>query len=392
MLVSAIPALALVLMAFGIYTLISGHSVGGGTVMVAGTIPLGIQRKEAAPVTTLSELEGVVTRHLDSMRAEVKAFGDGVDPKILELKDRVHNIEQHLVSRVDGDDKGGNAESLGRKVLDSAQFLDFVAAGRKSSGRISIGSFKTALVNATGQNQPLVAADQGAGSSPQVYENVDKAESAIAFELAQSPVGTLAHWIPVSKQILDDAPALQAFISGRMLHGLKVKEEGQLLNGTGTGTELKGLITVATIYDDGADVSGDTPIDSIRHALTQVQLSDFYPDAVILHPTDWEAIDLVKTTGTASSGEYVVGQPRVASPPMLWGVPVIVTRSMGLGKFLVGAFRQAAILFDRQQAVIEVSFEHADFFIKNMAAILCEERLALAVPQPDALRFGSFPS
>lgn len=121
-----------------------------------------------------------------------------------------------------------------------------------------------------------------------------------------------------------------------------------------------------------------------------MQLPNYEPDAVVLHPTDWKKIDLVKTTGTASSGEYIVGEPRTASPRLLWGLPVIVTKSMPVGHFLVGAFRQAAILWDRQQATLEISREHADFFIKNMAALLCEERLALTVVAPNALRYGAF--
>jgi hypothetical protein len=51
-----------------------------------------------------------------------------------------------------------------------------------------------------------------------------------------------------------------------------------------------------------------------------------------------------------------------------------------------------ATLWDRQQASVEVSREHSDYFVKNMAAVLFEERLALTVFQADAFRYGAYPS
>jgi HK97 family phage major capsid protein len=51
----------------------------------------------------------------------------------------------------------------------------------------------------------------------------------------------------------------------------------------------------------------------------------------------------------------------------------------------------AAAIWDRAGATIEVSREHSDYFVKNMVAILCEERLALSVFRPKALIYGGFP-
>jgi HK97 family phage major capsid protein len=61
---------------------------------------------------------------------------------------------------------------------------------------------------------------------------------------------------------------------------------------------------------------------------------------------------------------------------------------MPAGKFLVGVRNEAAV-YDRQQASIEVSREHASFFVQNMVAILCEERLALACYHGSAFIYGT---
>jgi HK97 family phage major capsid protein len=61
------------------------------------------------------------------------------------------------------------------------------------------------------------------------------------------------------------------------------------------------------------------------------------------------------------------------------------------GSFLVGD-STACALFDRQQATIEVSREHSDYFIRNIAAILCELRVSFAVFNSAAFISGTFPS
>ena len=58
--------------------------------------------------------------------------------------------------------------------------------------------------------------------------------------------------------------------------------------------------------------------------------------------------------------------------------------------FLVGDFPTAAMVYDRQEATIEISREDGDNFRKNMVTILVEERLGLAVDATSALVYGPF--
>lgn len=221
-----------------------------------------------------------------------------------------------------------------------------------------------------------------------VSEGAQKPESNITYEREDVPVRTIAHWIHATRQVLSDFPQLQTLINGRLSYGLKIVEENQILLGDGVGNNILGLIPQATAYNTALNRVGDTFLDVIRHAILQVRLS-FYPaSGIVLTPTDWHNIELTKD----NQNRYLMANPAGTLPAMLWGRPVVESDAMPNDQFLVGAFRMAATLFDREQASIAVSTEDRDNFIKNMVTILCEERIALAVARPAAFVHGSFPA
>ena len=222
-----------------------------------------------------------------------------------------------------------------------------------------------------------------------VSENpsTDKPESSIAFELDSAPVATIAHWINASKQVLADAAMLASYIDGRLRYGLKLKEEAQLLNGSGVGLNITGLITAATAYSNpGVTVQAETAIDRLRLALLQVTLAEYEADGIVLSPIDWAAIELTKTT----DNQYLFTTPTGMAVPGLWGRPVVSSQSMTAGDFLVGAFAMAAQGWDREDANVTVSTENKDNFVRNMVTILCEERVGLTIFRPEALVTGDF--
>lgn len=219
-----------------------------------------------------------------------------------------------------------------------------------------------------------------------VAEGAVKPESSLTFELLTAPVRTIAHWMLASVQVLDDVPMLMSYINSRLLYGLELEEEAQLLNGDGTGQNISGLIPNATAYNTTRTQPGDTRIDILRRAMTQVRIAEYMADAIVLHPDDWEQIELTKT----SEGAYVWASPANTLAARLWGLPVVTTTVMEPGEFLVGNFRQAAAVWDRQQARVDVAMEDVDNFRRNMVTIRAEQRLALTVYRPEAYVFGDF--
>lgn len=225
-----------------------------------------------------------------------------------------------------------------------------------------------------------------ANNAEAVAEGDTKPESSLEFTLHTAPVRTIAHWIQASKQVLEDIPQLEGYIDTRLRYGLALVEEEQLLSGDGTGHNLLGLIPQATPFNLARRKTGDTRMDVIRRAMTQLRISEYQPDAIVLHPTDWEDIELTKN----SFGQYLRANPGTLLPPTLWGLPVLDSTSLAPGEFMVGAFGMAAQIWDRDDATVEISTEDRDNFIKNMVTIRAEMRLALVVYRPESFIFGDF--
>lgn len=255
---------------------------------------------------------------------------------------------------------------------------DLIAAGRTASNSVE-------YVQETGfQN----------GAGIQVNEGDAKPQSDITFALTTAPVATLATFVKASKQILNDAPMLQSYIDTRITYGLKLVEENQLLMGAGTGGNIDGIYTQATAFSKptggypASNTVGETVIDVLRLALLQAELA-FYPsDGIVLNPTNWGAIELLKDT----QGRYIIGNPQGNISPTLWGRDVVSTQAMTVSKFLVGSFGLAAQVFDREDAAVYVSTEDSDNFQRNLVTILAEERLALCVYRPEAFIKGDVTS
>lgn len=341
------------------------------------------------------------------------------------MQGRLQNIEQALAALKTEPDKH-KRNSLGELVLADAGLKAWLAGGATSNSKasIKIDRFKNAITElgsgqgAAGEiivpqripgwvfpaNRILTIRDllpQGrttsnavdfvqetgfTNSAAPVAEGALKPESSLEFTLRTAPVRTIAHWLQASKQVLDDIPQLESYINTRLTYGLKLVEEEQLLAGDGTGQNLLGLIPQATPFDTSRRKPGDTRIDIVRRAMTQLRLSQYQPDAVVLHPTDWEDIELQKNT----QGTYIWANPRGLLGPTLWGLPVVESTSLAPGEFLVGAFKIAAQIWDRDDVQIDISTEDRDNFIRNMVTIRVEERLALVVYRPESFIFGDF--
>ena len=238
----------------------------------------------------------------------------------------------------------------------------------------------TTLDAAHGVNSASSAAERSGGAFGA------KPQSSFAFVGEQAPVRTLAHWEAAHRNVLADEPQLRSIIDNELMYGLRLLEDAQILNGDGVGENLLGVLQTPGIqtYSWSAGLSTpvpDTKADALRRAATLSFLAYYEPTGIVLHPSDWEDIELTKDT----NGQYLIAvSVAMGGEPKVWRMPVVDTPAITAGTALVGAFGTGAQLYDREQASIRISEQHSDFFVRNAIVILAEQRLALAVKRPEA--------
>jgi HK97 family phage major capsid protein len=215
-----------------------------------------------------------------------------------------------------------------------------------------------------------------------VAEGGTKPESALGFTLRTESVRKIAHWIPATKEALDDVPFLESQIRGRLAFGIRRSEETQVLTGSGVAPIILGLLNRTGIQTQakGADPTPDAIFKAMQKVRGSAGAGFAEPSGVVLHPNDWTDIRLLRT----ADGLYIWGNPSDPGPERIWGKEVRQTTGMTENTGLVGAFRPYAEVLRREGITITVSTEHSTYFVENKIAILAEERLALAVYRPSA--------
>ena len=216
-------------------------------------------------------------------------------------------------------------------------------------------------------------------SAAPVLEGGIKPESTLIFAQAVSPVQKIAHWLPVTEEMLEDFSAIRSYIDARLMLGLALTREDQILNGSGTPPALRGIMN--TVGLTPAQLRGtDSNMDAIFKQITTItSVALIQPDGIVMNPINWQNVQLAKN----ANGNYMGSGPWAGpQPTTLWGYPVAVTPAMPAGTALVGAFQTCAQIFYKGGVRLEITNSHNDFFVKNLIAIRCEQRLALVVYRP----------
>lgn len=227
-------------------------------------------------------------------------------------------------------------------------------------------------------------ADPGAisGESPGPYTVAAasgvKPQSDLTFEVVSTTVKTIAHWIPITKRAVADAGQVRTMIDSFLRYGLNEELEDQMLSGAGGGENFTGILNsgILTVGSAGTDIDGI--VDAIRAVRVTGRRR---PTGLVIHPNDWYSAGFL--TAKDTQGNYLIGDPRASIDQLntLWGLSVVVSEAIAENTALVGDFRQA-VLWEREGIDVLVSDQHADFFTRNLLAILAEMRAAFGVLDP----------
>ena len=211
-------------------------------------------------------------------------------------------------------------------------------------------------------------------------EGSPKPGAEFAFDDAVATLEKLAAFIPISEEMLEDSPAVAAYINAQLPFMVRQAEDKKLA--TEVYAAASGVGDSSDI--DGTDANG---FDAIAAGINDVQVNGkIDPDGLFIHPTDWWKM-AVKKTGAGAAGDgggtYYSGGPYSAPDRNPWGLRVVISQRAPQGFPLVGNFQQGGQVWRRGGIRLEASNSHDDYFVKNLVAIRAEERVALAVYYPE---------
>lgn len=228
----------------------------------------------------------------------------------------------------------------------------------------------------------------GEGAPASAAEGATKSQ----FDLDLQEVSVKAEWIAgflsISRNMLDDVAGMTTFLGSRLPELLLRAEDSQLLTGTGTTPQIKGLMTSGNFT--AASGAATIDVEQLVQAISQLEELDREANGILLNPADYYNIMLTKASG---SGEYDLPTSIVQvqnGQLFIAGVPVFKSTAMTVDKFLVGDWRMGANLIFREPAKVQFFYEDNVNVRQNKVTVRVEERIAFPVYGSDYFILGDF--
>ena len=364
---------------------------------------------ESAKAESAIAVEGLKTE-LEELKSQISVVKDAADK--LEAKSNRKTMNQI-------ETKGFNG-ALAEAIEKNADLIGKVAAGESKSTKFvldtkTVGNM-TESANLTGSiprqyaNQvyalpsrkvhmrsllptgsistglftfPYESGGEGA-PAPQV-QGSSKSQVDFDITMKDAPAQFIAGYVKISRQMLDDVPAMTSFLQSRLLEKYLVAEDAQLLFGSGSGVNLQGLTGVASTFSGAATVD----VEQLVQAIAQVAASDYSANGILINPTDWAAIMNTKNTASAYSlpGSTVVTTDGTVT---IAGIPVFQSTAIAADKFLVGDWSMGAQIMQNQGISVQFSEFDGDNFTKNLITVRVEARIAFPIYYAGAFVYGDF--
>lgn len=221
-------------------------------------------------------------------------------------------------------------------------------------------------------------------------EGSTKPKSSFSLEAKTANVVKIATHLKVSDEMLEDIAGLAGYITTRGTTKYRLKEDQQLLYGTGLNNQVEGLTVAATAW--GVATIGN-PINNLYDVAVDgsanLAKKNYMPSGIMVHPTSW--YDLITTKADGGNGQYIVPDliRQGLAPAQLAGVPVVKNTAVAEGDILMANFAQMATLYDRRGVSVRFFEQNEDDAINNLITVVIEGRLALPTYLPNAGLYGS---
>lgn len=214
-------------------------------------------------------------------------------------------------------------------------------------------------------------------------------QSDFDFTASDANVQKIGTYFRISEEMLNDTPQLTSYLSARAPEKLLEVEDTQIINGTGVAPQLSGIITDATAFAAGGfanAIESANEFDVLTAALNQLSLANYAADYIMINPTDFHKILLLKS----SQNEYLVKDWNQGLQPRINGVPVVLSTAITSDKYLLGNFGMGTQLWVRDNVGVEFFKEDGTNVRDGFVTVRVQERVALTNYLPNAFVTGDF--
>jgi HK97 family phage major capsid protein len=220
-------------------------------------------------------------------------------------------------------------------------------------------------------------------------EGATLGQSDFDMTAADANVRKIGTYFRISEEMLLDTPQLTSYLSARAPEKLLEVEDTQILSGNGTAPNISGIITDATAFAagdlaDSVDEAND--FDVIVAALNQLAGANYNADTILLNPSDFHKILLLKD----SQNNYLKDQVYNGLQPVFMGVKVVLNTAIPAGDFLIGNFGVGTQLWVRDGVNVEFFREDGTNVRDGFVTVRVSERIALTNYLPNAFVTGDF--
>jgi HK97 family phage major capsid protein len=203
------------------------------------------------------------------------------------------------------------------------------------------------------------------GAAAKVAEKAAKPAIEYGPTVTSTTLDNIAGYTQLTRQLIEDYSAVRSYIDGDLQWQVVRKEEA----------EAAAVLAAATASIPDATATGNM-LSAIRSAIGTVQGNGYAPNAVLMNPADWAALDIV-VMGTTTNGPV--------SRQSFWGLTPIASTTQAAGTAVVGDFRTGMAHYTRSAVALYITDSHADTFLSNVFTLLAERRSKTVLVRPLAL-------
>lgn len=206
-------------------------------------------------------------------------------------------------------------------------------------------------------------------------------------ELVTAVESTIAAWQKIGRQTLSNVRGLSSFIQLVMVADLMIKEDDELLNGTGSNGRVQGFLQGASAPSAfGLTIASPQIYDVIAGSAAKLSALDYTANFALVNPVDYWKMVTLKQDDKAYLQNVIYNAS--ASSLNVFGIPVFPTTAITAGNYVVGDSRYVMPM--QREGISLRFFEQDDKNVQeNLITARIEERILQAVYRPNAFVGGS---